>query len=222
MKNKDLIIIGLSNNSKLAAYYFETDTLYNVIGFAVNSKYKNVDFFKGLPVFELESLEVNFPPSQVDVFVAIGYKEMNTIRENLYKEIKRKGYFLPNYISSKCTFLTQEQIGDNNFILEDNTIQPFVKIGSNNVFWSGNHIGHDVEIGNHNFITSHVVISGFTKIKDNCFLGVNATLRDDIEIANKTLIAAGAIIMKSTKEEQVYIGAKTVLLDAKSTEIKIS
>lgn len=222
MKNKDLIIIGLSNNSKLAAYYFETDSTYNVIGFAVNSKFKNEGVFYGLPVYELESLESNFPPSRVDVFVAIGYKEMNVIREKLYNEMKGKGYFLPNYISSKCSFLTQEQIGDNNFILEDNTIQPFVKIGSNNVIWSGNHIGHDVEIGNHNFITSHVVISGFTKIKNNCFLGVNSTLRDDIEIANKTLIAAGAIIMKSTKEEEVYLGAKSVLLDAKSTDIKIS
>ncbi len=222
MKIKKLIIIGLSNNAKLAANYFERDSVYSVIGFAVNSDYINEDIFYNLPVYDLETLELKFPPSEVDVFVAVGYKNMNLIRENLYISVKSKGYFLPNYISSKSTFLTEEKIGDNNFILEDNTIQPFVKIGSNNVLWSGNHIGHDVEIGNHNFITSHVVISGFTKIKNNCFLGVNATLRDDIEIANKTLIAAGAIIMKNTKEEEVYLGAKSILLDKKSIDLTIS
>ena len=222
MKNKKLIIVGLSNNAKLAAYYFERDSEYQVLGFAVNKQYKSTDEFHGLPVYEIETLQLNFTPSEVDVFVAVGYKNMNGIREDLYLVMKEMGYFLPNYISSKCSFLTEEIIGDNNFILEDNTIQPFVKIGSNNVFWSGNHIGHDVEIGNHNFITSHVVISGFTKIKNNCFIGVNATLRDDIEISDKTLIAAGAIIMKSTKSEEVYLGAKAILIDKKSSVLTIS
>ncbi len=222
MKNKKLIIIGLSNNAKLAAYYFERDSVYSVIGFAVNSDYINENKFYNLPVYELETLEIKFPPSEVDVFVAVGYKNMNLIRENLYNSLKSKGYFLPNYISSKCNFLTEEKIGDNNFILEDNTIQPFVKIGSNNVLWSGNHLGHDVEIGDHNFITSHVVISGYTKIRNHCFIGVNATLRDGLEIANKTLIAAGAIIMKNTNEEEVYLGAKSVLIDKKSSDLVIS
>jgi sugar O-acyltransferase (sialic acid O-acetyltransferase NeuD family) len=222
MKNKQLIIVGLSNNAKLAAYYFERDSEYQVLGFAVNKDYKTTDEFYNLPVYDVETLAIKFPPTKVDVFVAVGYKNMNKIRENLYFEIKNKGYFLPNYISSKCSFLSEELIGDNNFIMEDNTIQPFVKIGSNNVLWSGNHIGHDVQIGDHNFITSHVVVSGFTKIHNNCFIGVNATLRDDIEIANKTLIAAGAIIMKSTNEEEVYLGSKSVLIDKKSSELTIS
>lgn len=222
MNSKKLIIIGLSNNAKLAAYYFQKDSIYNVIGFAVNKIYKTVEVFQGLPVYEIESLEEKHPPNEVDVFVAVGYKEMNRIRESLYNEMKNKGYCLPNYISSKCSFLTEEKVGDNNFILEDNTIQPFVKIGSNNVMWSGNHIGHDVVIGDNNFITSHVVISGFTRVKNNCFIGVNATLRDDIEIADKTLIAAGAVIMKDTKSEEVYIGPKSSLIDKKSTELIIS
>jgi len=151
----------------------------------------------------------------------VGYSKMNGIREQLYNRVKSYGYLMPNYISPKCNFLTNNPIGDNNFILEDNTIQPFAKIGSNNVLWSGNHIGHDVFIGNHNFITSHVVISGFTQIKNNVFIGVNATLRDDIIIEDKTLIAAGAIIMKSTEKEQVYLPAQSSVFHKKSTEIKI-
>lgn len=222
MKEKKIIIIGLSNNAKLAAFYFKKDTDYEVVGFAVHEKYKNQDTFYNYPVFSLETITAQFPPSAVDAFVAVGYNDMNSIRENLYHEVKAMGYTLPNYISPRCSFLTEEVIGDNNLILEDNTIQPFVKIGSNNVLWSGNHIGHDVAIGDHNFITSHVVISGFTTIENNCFLGVNATLRDAITIANKTLVGAGAIIVKDTKPEEVYLPARSVLFDKKSTELKIS
>lgn len=222
MKNKKIVIVGLSNNAKLAAFYFNRDTSYNVVAFAINAAYRNINEFYNLPVIDIEALSEVYSPKEYDVFVAVGYSNMNITREYLYNEVKKMGYFLPNYISPRCSYLSEELIGDNNFILEDNTIQPFVKIGSNNVLWSGNHIGHDVIIGNNNFITSHVVISGFTQIKNNCFLGVNSTLRDNITIENKTLIAAGAIIMNDTKEEEVYLPAKSFLYNKKSTEIKIS
>ena len=175
-KSKNLLIVGLSNNSKIASYYFERDTEYNVIGFCVDKEYINESTFCNLPIFDLESIVITYPPDNCHVFVATGYTQMNSIRESLYKRVKEMGYFLPNYISPNCIFLSEGLIGDNNFILEDNTIQPFVVIGSNNIIWSGNHIGHDVIIGDHNFITSHVVIAGFTKICNNTFLGINSTI----------------------------------------------
>lgn len=69
------------------------------------------------------------------------------------------------------------KIGENCFIFEDNTIQPFVTIGDNRVLWSGNHVGHNPTVGDHVFVTSQVVISGACTIGDNSFLGVNATIR---------------------------------------------
>lgn len=222
IKSKKLLIFGMSANSKLARFYFEKDTNYMVVGFIVNKEYIKEDQFCGLPVFAFEEIQTKFPKSDYDIFVAIGYSQMNKVREKIYNELKTMGYELPNYISPLCSFLTEEPIGDNNFILEDNTIQPFVKIGSNNVLWSGNHIGHDGSIGDHNFITSQVVVSGFTKIKNNCFIGVNATIRDSIVIESETLIAAGASIMENTVEQGVYVPPKSVLISKKSSELKIS
>lgn len=219
---KKIVIIGNTSNAKLAHYYFSTDSDYEVVAFSVHQKYIESDLFCELPVVPLEKLPIDYPCSEYDAFVAIGYTNMNMVREELYNLIKNLGYTLPNYISSKCSFLTQEKIGDNNLILEDNTIQPFVKIGSNNVFWSGNHIGHDVQINNNCFITSHVVISGFTIIENNCFLGVNATFRDDIVVSEFSLVGAGATIMKSTEKAGVYLAPKAVQIDKKSTDLKIS
>jgi sugar O-acyltransferase (sialic acid O-acetyltransferase NeuD family) len=221
-KNKKLIIIGNTSNAKLAHYFFQNDSEFEVVAFSVNKEYITDKIFCGLPVVELENIKNEFPPDEYFAFVAVGYTNMNKIREQLYYNIKELGYNLPNYISSRCSFLTKEEIGDNNLILEDNTIQPFVKIGSNNVLWSGNHIGHDVTIKDHCFITSHVVVSGFTLIENNCFIGVNATIRDAIRIAPFTLIGAGAIIMQDTDEEGIYLPAKSIKIDKKSTEIKIS
>lgn len=222
VKTKKLVIVGAGSNARIARYYFEKDTEYSVVSYAVEKAFIGEATFDGLSVFPIEEIENRFPSQNYHVFVAIGYTHMNTVRERLYKMLKALDYTLPNYISPRCNFLSEEPPGDNNFILEDNTIQPFVKIGSNNVLWSGNHIGHDVVIGSHNFITSQVVVSGFTQIENNCFLGVNSTLRDNIHVRNKTLIAAASIIMSDTEEEGVYVPARSVKLGKKSTEIKIS
>lgn len=219
IKSKKIIIVGTTTNARLAKWYFENDTDYEVVAFSVNKDFITEASWLGLPVVPFENLEMFFPPSEYFAFVAIGYTKMNKIREKMYEEVKAKGFELPNYISSKCSFLTQEPIGDNNLILEDNTIQPFVKIGSNNVFWSGNHIGHDTVIHNHIMITSHVVVSGYCEIKDNCFLGVNATIHNEVILEKETLVAAAAIIAKQTIEKGVYLPAQTSLFKKNSEEI---
>jgi sugar O-acyltransferase (sialic acid O-acetyltransferase NeuD family) len=220
-KTKKLIIIGNTTNARLARWYFDKDTSYEVVAFSVHQAYIAEAVFQGLPVVPFETLETQYPPADFEAFVAVGYTNMNKIREQLYLEAKTKGYTLPNYISPRCSFLTEEPIGDNNLILEDNTIQPFVKIGSNNVLWSGNHIGHDTVIHDHNFITSHVVVSGYCRIHNNCFLGVNATLHNDVTLQRETLLAAGAVIGKDSVEKGVYLPARSSLFDKKSDEIKL-
>lgn len=222
MKTKKLVIAGNTSNARLAKFFFDTDSEYEVAAFTVNKEYIKEKYFEGLPLVSLEEIEKTYPASEYELFVAVGYTDMNRIREKIYYQCKEKGYTLANYISSRCSFLTQFPTGDNCFILEDNTIQPYVKIGNNVVLWSGNHIGHDVIIEDHNFISSHVVISGFVTVKRNCFIGVNATLRDAITIAPETLIAAGAVIMKDTVEKGVYLPARSSMSDKKSDEIKIS
>lgn len=105
--------------------------------------------------------------------------------------------------------LNEGCIGDNCFILEDNTIQPFVKIGNNVTLWSGNHVGHHSVIEDHCFLASHIVVSGRVRIGRSCFIGVNATFRDHVDIGEKSIIGAGALILSDVQPEGVYIGNAT-------------
>jgi sugar O-acyltransferase (sialic acid O-acetyltransferase NeuD family) len=155
------------------------------------------------------------------MFVALSYARMNKLREDKYHQAKESGYELLSYVSSRCSFLTDHPLGDNCFILEDNTIQPFVKIGNNVTLWSGNHIGHDAVIEDHCFLASHIVVSGYVRIGNNCFIGVNATLRNSITIAPETLIGAGAVIMKDTVPKGVYLPQRAELFNKTSDEIEL-
>lgn len=201
---KQVIIFGTGKTAELAHYYFTNDSEYNVIAFSVDSIFIDSKTFCGLPIYKFEDIETNFPVDDVYFFVALTNSQMNKVRENKIKEAKKKGFRLASYVSTKATIFKNVMIGEHCFILEDNTIQPFVEIGNNNILWSGNHVGHHSKIGNNNFITSHVVVSGNTLIGDNCFIGVNSTLRDGIEIANESLIGAGSFISRNTEEKGVY------------------
>lgn len=216
-----LIIFGTGDIAQIANYYFNIDSPHEVVAFTLDAAYINEDTFEGLPIFPFEEIEKQFPTNEYQMFIAVAYGDMNRLREKKFYEAKEKGYQLVSYISSHCTYLSQYKCGENCFIFEDNTIQPFVKIGDNVTIWSGNHIGHHSIIHSHNFISSHVVISGHCEIESNCFLGVNATLAHWVKLAKGTLLGAGTIITKDTEPDSVYVPAKSTKIDKKSFEIKL-
>ncbi len=216
-----LVIFGAGDIARLAHYYFSRDSEHEVVAFTVDRQYRNSDTFLDLPLVPFEDVTNGYPPGEYRIFVALSYARMNKLREEKYLQTKEKGYELVSYVSSRCSFLTDQPAGDNCFILEDNTIQPFVKIGNNVTLWSGNHIGHDAVIEDHCFLASHIVVSGHVRIGNNCFIGVNATLRNSITIAPETLIGAGAVIMKDTVAKGVYLPPRAELSTKTSDEIEL-
>ena len=205
MKQKKLVIFGADDFAQLARFYFDADSEYSVCGFVVDPKYRKEESFNGLPLISSDELESRFPAAGYDMFIAIAYTHLNEVREQKYHEFRNKGYTLATYISSKATCWHEgNEFGDNVFIFEDNTIQPYVHIGADTVLWSGNHIGHHASIGNHVFIASHAVLSGHTVIGDNSFIGVNATVNDHIIIAPRNVIGSGALITRDTEPDSIY------------------
>jgi sugar O-acyltransferase (sialic acid O-acetyltransferase NeuD family) len=205
---KPLIIFGTGNIGQLAHFYFSKDSEYQVAAFTVDPEFVTAEFC-GLPVVPFNEIAVRYPPEHHDMFIALSYAKLNQVRREKYLAVKTMGYRLASYVSSRATVLTHYPVGDNCFILEDNTVQPFATIGNNVTLWSGNHIGHHSTIGDHCFIASHVVVSGGVIIGESCFIGVNATLRDHIKIGDKCVIGAGTLILADTESEGVYVGPAT-------------
>lgn len=218
MTKQKIIIFGTGDIAQIANYYFEIDSDFQVVAFTVDKAYCKEDSYESKPLVAFDNIETIYPPTDYKLFIALSYAQMNKLRETKYHEAKVKGYELVSYVSSKCTYLSQFTLGDNCFIFEDNTIQPFVKIGSNVTLWSGNHIGHHSVIHDHNFISSHVVVSGHCIIESNSFIGVNATLGHQVKIGKESLIGAGSIITKNTDEKSVYVPAKSVKLEKTSDQ----
>jgi sugar O-acyltransferase (sialic acid O-acetyltransferase NeuD family) len=217
---KSLVIFGSADIAQLAHHYFSTDSNYQVVAFTVDAAFMTAPEFCGLPVVPFDDLSNLYPPDAYEIFVALSYSKLNQIRKEKYLAAKALGYRLSSYVSSHATVLNAGGIGDNCFILEDNTIQPFVTIGNNVTLWSGNHIGHHSTIKDHCFIASHVVISGGVEIGEQCFIGVNATLRDHIKIGEKCVIGAGTLLLADAEPEGVYIGTATERSQVSSAKLR--
>ncbi|WP_287497157.1 acetyltransferase [Pandoraea sp. CB10b_02] len=206
---KPLVIFGVTDASELAHWYFTHESEREVAAFTLDRTFLQVEQFQGLPAVPFEEVNERYPPEAFDMFIALGYSKLNALRQEKYVAAKAAGYRLASFISPRASVLNNGVIGDNCFIFEDNTIQPFARIGNNVTLWSGNHIGHHSSIGDHSFVTSHVVVSGGVEIGERCFLGVNATLRDHIKIGDRCVIGAGALLLADAEPDGVYLGNAT-------------
>jgi sugar O-acyltransferase (sialic acid O-acetyltransferase NeuD family) len=202
----NIVVFGAGDIAQLAQFYLDRDSAYRVAAFTVDGAYVKEKTFGGVPVVPFEDINKEFPPESFGMFVALSYSQVNQLRAAKYAEAKGRGYKLISYISTKATYFGTP-MGDNCFIFEDNTIQPFTTVGNNVTMWSGNHIGHHSVIEDNVFISSHVVISGGVVVKENCFLGVNSTIRDHVTIGARTVIGMGAMITKDCDPDSVYTGA---------------
>jgi sugar O-acyltransferase (sialic acid O-acetyltransferase NeuD family) len=202
---RKLVIFGTKEIAEVIAFYFDCDSSYEIAAFTADSAYIDAPLFMGRPVVPFEEITQHYPPETYEMFIAISYQKVNRIRAQKFAEAKAKGYGLARYVSSKAHTWPGLQIGENSFVMEANTVQPFATIGADTLLWSGNHIGHHARIGDHVFLASQVVVSGKTVVGDYCFVGVNATLRNGITIAPGCVVGAGALIMKDTQENEVYI-----------------
>lgn len=216
-KTKKLVIVGDSAFAEVAYECFTHDSEYEVVGFAVEAAYLSKTELFGLPIVPFEQIEEHFAPDKVEFYAALVYSHLNRLRTRLYLAAKVKGYKPASYISSRAFVWHNAVLGEHCFIFEDNTLQPFVKIGNNVVLWSGNHIGHHSVLQDNCFIASHVVISGFCNIGRNTFLGVNSTLANNVTIGEDNWIGIGVTIVKDTEANLLFKGEQPEAAKISST-----
>src|SRR5687768_17465479 len=217
-KSKKLIIIGDSAFAEIAYEYFTHDSEFEVAAFSVEKDYLKREQLFGLPVVPFETLERIYAPSEHSVFAAMVYTKLNRLRTRLSRQARERGYGLASYVSSKAFVWRNVELGEHCFIFEDNTIQPFVKVGDNVVMWSGNHIGHHSTIMDNCFVSSHVVISGFVEVGENCFLGVNSTIVNNVRIGRDCWLGPNVTIVKDTPAAVFFKPGKTEVSGISSLE----
>jgi sugar O-acyltransferase (sialic acid O-acetyltransferase NeuD family) len=217
---REIVIFGTGEIAELADYYFTHDSQFKIAGFTVDEEYLKETTFLGRPIVPFEEVANTFPQQEYGLFVAVSYSKINDLRASKVAAGRALGYELVSYVSSRATVYPELQIKENCFILEDNTIQPFSRIGANVTLWSGNHIGHHSVIEDDVFLASHIVISGGVRVGQGSFVGVNATFRDHVTVGRKCVIGAGALILEDQPDFSVIAPRGTERSPVPSTRLR--
>lgn len=218
--HEEIVMFGTGDIAEVADYYFAQDSSIRVVAFTVDAEFLAADRWLGRPVVAWSEIQQAFPPDRFGMFVAVGYNGLNRMRRAKFDEARAKGYRLASYVSTRAAVFGTFEARPNQFVLEDNTIQPFAKIGENTTLWSGNHIGHHSEIADDVFISSHVVISGGASIGPRSFIGVNATIRDGVKVGADCVIGAGALILQDIPDGSVVAPSATEMSRVPSSRLK--
>ena len=206
---KPLILFGAGKIAEVLLYFFRNHSDREVVALTADEKYMTGDALYDLPLVSFENIDEEYPPESHDMFIALGYQELNALRATKLKEAKSKGYSLASYIHPKSGIPNDCLYGENCFVMNNVMIHPKVTLGDNVFVWSGAMIGHHSNIGDNCWLTSCANISGVVSVGQNCFFAVNATVGHGITIGKECFFGANSLVTKCTDDAQVFLAEST-------------
>lgn len=198
-----LIIYGNGKMAAMLYQYLKHD--YDVVCFTVDEVCVTDHCMADLPVIPFERVASHYDPSEHSTIIAVGFVEMNDLRERKYREASALGYSFINYIHSSVVLHDDLVFGDNIVILDHVSLHPGTTVGNSTFIASGSVVGHCCSIGDSCWISSGVSVAGECKIGPGCFLGINSSIGHGVRLGAKTFVGANTLITKDTGDGDVYI-----------------
>jgi len=203
--NKPLIIFGTGKIAEVVSYYATQECGLTVAAFTVDRAHKQSDTFLEKPVIAFDELKSMYPVDEFEMFVAVGYHDLNKLRAEKCATAKTLGYKLISIISPKAALPSNVGFGENCFIMPPCIIHPCVQLGNNVFVWSGAMIGHHSIISDNCWLTSSCNIGGNVEMGQNCFVAMNATVSHSVRIGNQCFLGANTLVTKDMEDEKVVI-----------------
>ncbi|MCG8443811.1 MAG: acetyltransferase [Caulobacterales bacterium] len=202
---KPVVIFGTGKIAEVVHSYFAHESDREVAAFTVDREHMDAAECEGRPVVPFEELSAAFPPGDVDLFIALGYQQMNRLRAERVARARDAGYGLATYVHPRTHIPKGVVIGANCFIMSDALIQPKATLGDNVFVWSGALVGHHVTIGDDCWITSTAAICGQVTVGKGCFFAAHATVGNGVAIGDRCFLGANALVTKNLEEGGVVV-----------------
>ena len=211
------MLFGTGRGAEVAHRFLAKDSPHNIVAFTVDDRYIRGASHRGLPLVPFEEVERRFPPDDFRMLILLGYQNMNGLRAEKYQEAKAKGYTLESYVASDIFRVEPLDVGENCFIMDNQSISLDVRIGNDVVMWSSNHIGDLSTIGDHAWISSHVTLAAHVRIGERAFLGIGATVPGRRTVGRASFVGADVLVSSDVPDGAVRVAGQTGDLAADSS-----
>lgn len=211
------LILGNGDYARMVFRYLKNTKSIQVAAYTVDKELISESVLDGITVISTDEILERFDPQTTKIFMGIGYRNMNQIKEREYIRYKKMGFNFENFIHPTAIIENDVVLGEGNNIFEGVIIQEGVTIGNANLIYGGALIAHENRIGNYNSFSVKSCVAGCSVVRNNCFIGANATIRDHIILENYTLVGAGTYVDSSTCEYEVIAAQKSIILDGRKS-----
>lgn len=201
---KPVVLFGCGKIAEVILHGFQQLPDREVVACTVNRAFLPGPEWNGLSTVAFEDVAETYPPGEFDLFVALGYQDLNELRARKCAEARALGYTLPSLVHPEAGLPSDCMHGDNCFIMHHVMIHPRVRLGNNVFVWSGALIGHHSVIGDNCWITSGANLAGVVTLGENCFLAINATVGHGVTIGKECFLGANSLVTHDVKDGEVF------------------
>lgn len=200
-----LVIAGNAVTAEILLSYLKGDSRFDVVGLTVDDEFLDKGTIAHLPSVGLSRLKDQFPPDTCRILMAMGYNDLNRVRESMFSRLKEMGYGMETYVHPGAQVHSHLPIGEGSIVLPAAVIEPHASVGANSMVWCNATVAHHSRIGDHCWIAAGTVVAGQASVARNTFVGVNATVVNDVHVGEYNIIGAAALISRDTKPRTVHL-----------------
>lgn len=208
---KKLLLFGAGKIADVMSDYFLRDSDYEIVAYTCEAGFAHGDSYRSLPLLPFDEATRLFPPAQHELHIAVGYHELNRVRQRLFDAARSRGYRLASYISSHSWPGPDAVVGENCFVADGVSLEAGARIGDNVALWSNVVVGHHAQVGDHCWIAAGTAIGGGTIIGDRCFVALNATIGNEVVVGADSILGARTLLTKSVGDKSVLVERDTEL-----------
>jgi len=203
--SKEIVILGGGGHTKMCIDIINQMNIYKIIGI-IDRDIKIGSKVMGIPVIAKdrdEDLEQLYNGGVRLIINGIGAATNHSIREKIYKKLKRIGFYIPNIIHPKASIEPSVSMGEGNQIMANTIIGSDVKIKNNCIINSGAIVSHDSLLKNNVHITPGAILAGGVYVGENSLIGMGSTIYLNIKIGKHVVVYNNCSISKNVPDNSI-------------------
>lgn len=191
---EDIILIGYGGHARSVADCIERNHKFRIVGYteqiAQDSRYKYLGTDDKLEKLYKEGIQ--------NAVICIGYLGKGNLREEIYRKLKKIGYYLPVIYDPSAIISDTVVLEEGTFIGKGAIINSGAKVGKGCIINTMSLVEHDCVIEDFVHLAVGSVLCGGVFIGRSAFIGASATVIQGMSIPENITIPAGIVVRKGT------------------------
>lgn len=167
---------------------------------------EGISRWEGLDVLGDDSALDRLPPDRVALVLGVGQRARDTVREQLYADLRARGYCFPALVHPSAWIAPGGVLCDGVQVMAGAVIQPGCMIGENSIVNTRAGIDHDCRIGRDVHVAPGATLCGAVTVEDGAFIGAGATVIQGLRIGARALVGAGVTLVQDLASTTTILG----------------